>query len=157
MPIDPSLPIIDCDIHPSPSKENPLETFIPKDIQEALRQGMASLKSHAYVNPFGVTRRDANCHDPKKVGEELLDRYNVAYGILQPPGMGVSLIHNIDVANAMAQAWNDWTINTWLAADKRYYGSLAVNMNDPVAAVKEIHRVGDHPQVLQISITGEAV
>jgi predicted TIM-barrel fold metal-dependent hydrolase len=157
MAIDGSLPIIDCDIHPSPSKENPLEAFVPKEIQEALRQGMGSHKGHAYANPFGVTRRDANCQDPGVVGRDLLDRYNIAFGILQPPGMSVSLIHNIDVANGMARAWNDWTINTWLGADKRFYGSVAVNMNDPVAAVKEIPRVGGHPQMKQISITGEAV
>jgi predicted TIM-barrel fold metal-dependent hydrolase len=157
MPLDPALPVIDCDIHPGPGKDNPLDPFVPENIREALRQGMGSLKGHAYANPFGVTRRDANCHDPKQVAIELLDRYNLAYGVLQPPGMSVSIIHNIDVANAMATAWNDWTINTWLAADDRYLGSVAVNMNDPPAAAKEIRRVGSHPRMVQISITAESI
>jgi predicted TIM-barrel fold metal-dependent hydrolase len=157
MAIDSSVPVIDCDVHPSPSKDFPLEPFIPNDFREALRQGMASNKSHAYTNPFGVTRRDAQCHDPVKVGSELLDRYGIAYAALQPPGMNVSIIHNLDVANAMATAWNDWEINTWLAADKRYLGSIACNMNDPPAAAKEIRRVGGHPQIVQVSVTTEAL
>jgi len=157
MPVEPILPVIDCDIHPSPSKDLPLEPFIPEDFREALRQGMGSNKSHAYANPFGVTRRDVNCHDPVKVAADHLDRYNIAYGILQPPGMQVSIIHNIDVANAMAVAWNDWQINTWLAADKRYRGSVCCNMNDPPAAAKEIRRAGKHPQMVQISVTTEAL
>jgi predicted TIM-barrel fold metal-dependent hydrolase len=155
MPID--LPIIDCDIHPSAGKNNPLDPFVPADIREALRQGMASNKGHAYVNPFGVCRRDTDCGDPARVAVELLDRYHIVHGILQSPGMGISIIHNIDIANALATAWNDWQINTWLAADARYCGSVAVNMNDPPAAAKEIRRVGSHPKMVQISVTDEAL
>ena len=157
MPLDPTLPVIDCDIHPSPGKTNPLNPFIPADFKEAIRQGMASMKGHAYVNPFGVQRRDANCHDPAQVAIDLLNRYHIVYGVLQPPGIGVSIIHNIDVASAMAAAWNDWQIHTWLPVDKRYLGSLNLNMNDPPAAVKEIHRVGPNPRMVQISITGESL
>jgi predicted TIM-barrel fold metal-dependent hydrolase len=71
--------------------------------------------------------------------------------------MYVSLTRNIDVGSALATAWNDWLVETWLNADKRFLGSVSVNMNDPVAAAAEIRRIGGHEQMVQVLVTGESV
>lgn len=152
-----AVPIIDCDIHPDATKANPLDPFVPESAREGLRQGLGGSPSMGYANPFGVTRRDARCEDPLQVGIDHLDRYNIRYGILQPPGMRVSLTLQPDMGNALARAWNDWQINTWLAADRRYLGSICVNLNDPAEAVKEIRRVGGHPQMVQVNVGGESI
>lgn len=150
------VPLIDCDIHPSATRENPLDPFVPPDYREALRQGMGGSPSTGLGNPFGVQRRDARCDDPTEVARDHLDKYGISYGVLQPPGMKVGLTNNIDVGSALARAWNDWQIETWLAADRRYLGSVCINPNDPDEAVKEIHRAGKHDQMVQINLSGES-
>ncbi|HEV7300285.1 MAG TPA: amidohydrolase family protein [Tepidisphaeraceae bacterium] len=151
-----AIPLIDCDIHPEATKDNPLDPFVPEEAREMMRQGLSGSPGTGYSNPFGVTRRDAECKDPNKIGVDHLDKYGIRYGILQPPGMKASLTNQPDAANAIARAWNDWQINTWLAADKRILGSVCINVNDPQAAVKEIRRAGAHPQMVQVNVSGES-
>lgn len=152
-----TIPIIDCDIHPSDSPALPLLPHIPKAYHEAIRSGMAANRGAGYSNPFGVIRRDADCTDPRQTARDHLDRYNITYGVLQPPGLKVSLTNNIDVGNALATAWNDWQIAHWLPADERYLGSICVNMNDPAAAARELRRAaGAHPRMKQLNIPGES-
>ena len=57
----------------------------------------------------------------------------------------------------VARAWNDGQIEHWLKADPRYRGSIAVNMNDPAAAVREIHRArAAHERMKLVLVCGEA-
>ena len=144
------LPFVDCDIHPYATKELPLAPHIPAAFREAVGQGYGSSPSHGYQNPFGVNRRDANCGAPTDVIENLFEPYGIVYGVLQPPGMKMGIVRNIDVGNALARAWNDWQIEGWLQADARLLGSICVNPNDPDAAIAEIKRVGTHPQMVQV-------
>lgn len=149
-------PCIDCDIHPMASAEYPVEPFVPADFREALQQGLGASPQMGYANPFGVIRRDANCTDPQAVVRDHLDRYDLTYAIIQPPGLGVSITSQIDVGSALARAWNDWQIEHWLALDKRFLGSICINVNDPEAAVAEMRRVADHPQMVQLNLPGES-
>lgn len=149
-------PCIDCDIHPFATEDFPLAPFIPKNFRDAVAQGFGSQPGHGYQNPFGVNRRDVEAPNPKGWAKALFDEYDIVYGVLQVPGMSASLTHNVDVGNALARAWNDWQIENWLGADNRYLGSVCVSMNDPVAAVAEIHRAGQHPQMAQVTVCGES-
>jgi predicted TIM-barrel fold metal-dependent hydrolase len=149
-------PIIDCDIHPYPSEKYPVEKFLPAEFREAVRMGMDVAPGSGHANPFGVNRRDADCSDPEKVARDHLDKYNIAYAVLQPIGIHVSLTRSIDVGCAMARMWNDWQVATFLAADKRFLGSVCINVNDPAKAAAEIRRIGPHPQMVQVGVGGEA-
>jgi predicted TIM-barrel fold metal-dependent hydrolase len=149
------IPIIDCDVHPEASAQYPIEPFVPEEYREAMRQGLGGSPSTGYTNPFGVNRRDVRCNDPHETATALLDRYGIAYGVLQPPGMKASLTVNIDVGSAIARAWNDWQMG-WIAADNRFLGSICINVSDPAAAVKEIRRVGAHKQMVQVVVSGES-
>jgi predicted TIM-barrel fold metal-dependent hydrolase len=150
------VPLIDCDIHPFTSPAFPLEPHIPEKMRTAVEQGQASMPGHGYANPFGVIRRDMPAKDPDVWARELLDRYGIVYGVLQPAGLSISLTHNIDVGTALARAWNDWQMATWLAHDARWLGSICVNMNDPQQAAAEIRRAGQHPQMVQVIVCGES-
>ncbi len=150
-------PIVDCDIHPSASTERPLDPYVPAAFQEALKQGMGAAPMQGYANPFGVNRRDIVCNDPLKTAGNHLDKYGISYGVLQPPGLSVSLTHNIDVGSALAEAWNAWQLAEWLAADARYLGSICINTADPKRAVKLIRTYGAHPQMVQVVVCGESV
>lgn len=153
---DELYPLIDCDIHPHAPKHNPIEPHIPAHFREAMRQGMGGAPGQGYSNPFGVTRRDATCDDPVQTARDHLDRYNIAYGVLQPPGLKASVTSSIDAGSAIAQAWNDWQAKTWLPVDDRYLGSICINMHDPLVAAREIRRWGDNKRMAQIVISGEA-
>lgn len=151
-----ALPMIDCDIHPTANKL-PVGPYIPAAFQEAMKQSMGSQPSQGYGNPFGVQRRDAACDTPDELGRDLLDKYGIVYGVLQPPGLSVSLSVNIDVGTAKAQAWNDWQTAEWLEKDDRFLGSICINVNDPQAAVKEIRRAkAQHARMVQIIVGGES-
>ncbi|MDQ3812940.1 MAG: amidohydrolase family protein, partial [Armatimonadota bacterium] len=151
------LPLIDCDIHPYATEALPLKPHIPENFRQAVAQGQASQPGQGFQNPFGVNRRDASCATPQEVIEQHFERYGIAYGVLQPPGLSISLAANIDVGCAVARAWNDWQIEHWLAADARFLGSICVNMNDPAQAAAEIRRAARHPQMVQVIVTGESV
>ena len=151
-----ALPIIDCDIHPT-AHSRPVGPYIPAAFQEAIRQGLGGQPGQGYANPFGVERRDASCDDPHQAASDLFDRYGIAYGVLQPPGISVSLSTNIDAGTAKAQAWNDWQIAEWLKADDRYLGSICVNMNDAPRAAQEIRRAkAAHKNMVQVLTCGES-
>jgi uncharacterized protein len=149
--------IIDCDVHPSASKERPLDPYIASEFREALRQGMGSAPGQGYANPFGVDRRDASCNDPHLTARDHLDKYGIAYAVLQPPGFSASLTHNIEVGSVLAEAWNEWQLAEWLAVDSRYLGSICVNTSDTKRAVELIRTYGKHPQMVQVITTGESV
>ena len=135
--MDPNhVPIIDCDIHPYVSKQCPIDPFIPEAFREAVRQGLGGAPTTGYSNPFGVKRRDADCSDPAQLARDHLDRYGIAYGVLQPPGLKVSLTNHIDVGSALARAWNDWQVEHYLSHDPRLLGSICINVNDPDARLQ---------------------
>lgn len=150
--------IIDCDIHVYANEQCPLEPFIPARFRDALSFRQGTSPAHGYANPFGVDRRDLDARTPADVVRMHLDPLEITYGVLQPqPGYSVSLIHAIDVGNAMAQACNDWLIETYLKHDPRFLGSVCVNLSDPKAAAAEIRRVGGHPQMAQVLTCAEVV
>ncbi len=153
----PDFPIIDMDIHPRESRLCPLEPHIPEYAREAIKQYLGGQPGTGYSNPRGgADRKDAVCLDPKQVAIDHLDPMNIAYAVIQSPGMRVSLTNQIDVGSALAIAYNDWQIEHWLSADERYLGSICVNMRDPIAAVREIKRCAQHKKNVQLCICGES-
>jgi predicted TIM-barrel fold metal-dependent hydrolase len=149
--------IIDCDIHPYVSEQCPIEPFVPASLRLAVEQGLANRPTHGYSNPFGLIRRDAHCQSARQLVDEHLDKFDIEFCVLQPPGVGVSQINNIDVANGMAEAWNDWQIENYLKRDQRILGSICVNMADPPTAVREIRRMAKScPRMVQVIVPGES-
>lgn len=149
-------PCIDCDIHPYATKEMPLTPFIAENFRPAVEQGMGNQPGHGYQNPFGVNRRDVEAPDPVIWAKQLLDRYDIVHAVLQPPGLSTSLAANVDVGAELGRAWNRWQTEHWLEVDRRYLGSICVNMNDPHQAATEIRRQAVNPQMVQVTVTGES-
>lgn len=148
--------IIDCDLHPYPNEDYPLDPYLPDKLRLALKQHQDSRPTHGFANPFGLLRRDVPASDPGVLKERVLDPYNVAYGVLISPGLSASIIHSIPVATGLARAYNDWIIHSFLEDDERFLGSVSVNLSDPEAAATEIRRAADHPRMVQVCVSGEA-
>lgn len=111
-----------------------------------------------YYSPVGVIRRDATpdsggpaASDPAYLIADHLDRYGIDYAVLTgAEALALSVHPDPDYANALASAFNDWTVSTWLEFSPRFKGSVFVNCGDPTAAAAEIDRVGGHPDLVQV-------
>lgn len=119
---------------------------------------MTTRPGHGYSNPKGNhLRDDCRFHSPEDFENEYLNRYGVTFAVLQPqPTMDYGLMHSVDTGNIYCRAGNDWLVDVYLSRSTRYLGSICINANDPLAAAEEINRLGDHPQMVQVLVPGEA-
>ena len=152
----PKQPIIDADIHNTVDRQRMLE-FLPEPWRTRYASGNAGPGHLGYWNPNGVMRADAVTSDgirvesrPDLLAREFLDPYGIEYGVLNPPGMHLGLSPEPDYAAALCRATNDVIVNDWLPADDRFLGSILVSQADPHLAAKEIHRLGEHPRMVQV-------
>jgi len=154
-PADSRLGIIDCDIHPFP-KPGALDRYLPERWRKHLAQygkfntgPYADRGTYPRFQPY-LSRRDAfppNGGAPGSdvgfIREQLLDRYNIAYGVLEPL-LGGNTSRNLDEAAALCSAMNDWQAHEFTDPEPRLRASILVPQDDPDAAVKEIEkRAGD--------------
>ena len=144
--------LIDADVHQSLPD---LHRYLPRhwrDRWSAVGLGAGT----GYVNPRGVLRRDTAppaggppASDPAYVVEDHLDRFGIDHAVLTGPFV-LPLGTDPDYLNAVAVAVNDATQEEWLSASPRFRGSVLVNSDDPAAAVREIERLGDRPEMVQV-------
>lgn len=150
------LPIIDTDIHPivDPAR---VPDFLPEPWRSRYRMGNEGPGTLGYWNPNGVRRSDAIApdgtpiaNDPHHLARLFFDVYGLEYGILNEEHQRVGLSPEPDYAAALVSAINDVIVNDWLPVDPRFRAAIYVSPLDPEAAAREIHRLGDHPGVVQV-------
>lgn len=144
--------LIDTDVHQSLPG---LHDHLPRhwrDRWSAVGLGAGS----GYLNPRGVLRRDAvpptgggPASDPVFLLRDHLDRYDIDYAILTGPFV-LPLGTDPDYLNAIATAVNDATLEDWLSVSPRLRGSILINSDDPSAAVQEIERLAERPEMAQV-------
>ncbi|GAA0599041.1 amidohydrolase family protein [Virgibacillus siamensis] len=153
--------IVDTDIH-----ERAQYSDIVDKLDEPFRHYIENChwmqeKHMPYTQPTvaGVDRADAALADGRPAGtdlgfmqEQLLDEIGhdvgILTGALDPSPSSMHGWH--EMATALATAYNDWQIETWLNQDKRLYGSVHIAAQDRDGAIKEIERVGSHPKMVQV-------
>ncbi len=148
--------IVDCDIHPLLDPKR-IAHFLPQPWKRRWESGNRGSGVLGYWNPNGVSRRDAVLpdgrrieSDPKALAEHHFDRYGVAFGVLNMATFSHAVSPEGDYGSAVCSAINDVLVNDWLPVDSRFRASLVVSPVDPELAVKEIHRLGDHPGLVQV-------
>jgi predicted TIM-barrel fold metal-dependent hydrolase len=159
MSAEPAGPtLIDTDVH---NAFGDMTEFLPRVWHDRWRFAAGGVGA-IYHNPRGVLRRDvsppngaAPASDPQYLVTDHLDRYGIDYAILTGPGV-LGLGPDPDYSNAIAAAYNDCTIATWLPVTARFKGSVVVNADDPPAAAEEIRRVGEHPDMVQVLMASVA-
>lgn len=164
------LCVIDCDVHPKCSMDD-LKPFMAKhwlDMLDVLgprpRHGFVSGYPYPKSQPQAA-RRDAwppggglPGSDLKFMRDQLLDFYDMDYGILNflsPTGQGVQ---NSDLSVAMAYAANEAARVRWTGPEPRLKASIVVPYEDGAESAKEIDRVAgmsDYAQVQMLSRTSE--
>jgi predicted TIM-barrel fold metal-dependent hydrolase len=145
--------IIDCDIHQTwPTDE------VRQRLPKALQQTEWSPPSTFLTSPIGVLRQDALPEEggsagssPRKMIEQHMDPFGICAGVLTGSGiLGLGIHPNVHYAAALARAYNDALADTWLQADDRFYGSIIITPQDPLAAAEEIRRWAGHPRMVQV-------
>ncbi|ALS21419.1 MULTISPECIES: amidohydrolase family protein [Paenibacillus] len=148
--------IIDCDFHQTLKSYDDLKPYLPRVWWPRLSAPEASLPITIF-KPIPLSRRDASPgnglpagSDPEYAISDALDRYNISKAILTGSLLTISAHNNPDYAAAVASAFNDYTLDTWIPTDDRWLASILVATQDPLLAAKEIDRLGSHPKVVQV-------
>lgn len=148
---------IDTDIHSATNPKH-IEARLPQPWRARYAGGNRGPGHLGYWNPNGVMRSDTRLEDGRKIEAEpellarhFFDAHKLDYGILNPAGsLHIGLSPDIDYAAAVASAANDAVVEEWLPADSRFRASIVVAPNDPQLAAEEIHRLADHPGMVQV-------
>jgi predicted TIM-barrel fold metal-dependent hydrolase len=162
--------IIDCDIHNAPASERALERHLPArwklsatsglDASIAARRLMLVDRSYLGCDYPRPTPRAARvdawppgggppASDLDFMREQLLDRYGIACGVLNPlTGAGEEL--DTQRGAELARAVNDWLVEEWLEREPRLRASIVVAYEDGELAAQEIHRRGEDPRFVQV-------
>ncbi len=82
------------------------------------------------------------------VQEQLLNGWNIEYGILNPL-VGVGEQRNLAYGAALARAVNEWQLHDWVEPEPRLRGSVVVPWEDGELAAAEIDHWGGHPAFVQ--------
>lgn len=154
--------IIDVDIHPKPDPSRVAE-LLPEPWHMRYLSGNKGPGYPGYWNPVGVRRSDAVLPDgsevastPHGLASYFLDAYGIEYGLLNVDDLSICVSPEANYSAAVVSAINDVIIRDWLPADPRLRASLIVSPVDPSLAAREIHRLGDHPGVVQVLMPSAA-
>ena len=156
-----SLTVIDCDVHPYPNTIHDLTPFMSdRWVQYVKQSGFAAPPGTQYPKGYEMAaRRDAwppnglrPGADPDFVREQLLDEWDMQYGILTPL-YAAGHVHNDDFSIALARAVNEWQRHVWLDSDERWRSSITVTPQIPEAAAEEIRRCGKDGRFVQVILT----
>ena len=153
-------PIIDCDIHNELDSDRDLYPYLPGRWLEYIKTYGTRGPSGAYYPRFTNRRTDAFPPSGRGAGTEvdftrrqLLDEWNVAYGILNPLTPAGSQL-NPEFDAALATAVNEWQVAEWLDKDERLRASMILPFEHADFAVAEIERRAKDRRFVQVQFTG---
>jgi predicted TIM-barrel fold metal-dependent hydrolase len=149
-------PIVDVDVHNTVASPAVLKEYLPSRWQD-----YASVTPPVPNTTIGlgfftpappVRRRDGGppASTYQHIKEDVLEAGNVFKAILTH-GIGqYPELSNHDFMLDCCRAANDWMVDKWLTLDERLATVLVVPTQMPEEAAAEIHRLGDHPQMVGI-------
>ncbi len=149
------LQLLDTDIHNEFPRPDVLKPFLAKEWYPWLEGGLG-FAGRSYGIGLGnmgnaVRPEDGMCAaDPDWVVRQLITPYGIDVGILTGTIMGLGIQNNHRFMAALAQAYNDWTLATWVRPHPCFKGSILVTPQNVAAAVREIHRLGEDPGMVQV-------
>lgn len=155
-----SLNLVDCDVHQEFHSWEDLRPYLGPAWWERIgpkgppfgRRAYENVRGHIIsedmINP--ATGRAAD--DPAWVKDLLFKHYGVDLGILTSNILSLDAHPNVAMAAAVARAYNDWTLDTWVRPHPEFKGSIVVATQDPESAVAEIERLADEPGIVQVLV-----
>ncbi len=158
--------VVDTDVHHDYHDKEDLYPYLSQTHRERLRDYGFGGGGGIYANNGGVLGRRGDTLDPddpedkttaaKNVGNVrklLLDGAGIDAAILTGSSInGTNGMTDLDYASALCRAFNDYSLEHWLAADPRFRLAMAINGQDPQGAAAEINRIGDDPRVVAVIV-----
>jgi predicted TIM-barrel fold metal-dependent hydrolase len=139
-------------------RERFLGSGLGAGVRMAGDQGVRGWRADSLVDGKPPDGRAVVSASPALVREQLLDGCGVGWALLTGGQMYATSCHpDIDYANALARAFNDFTVSQWLASDERFRFAIAVNAHDPEWSAAEIRRLGENPNVVAVLLPGGAL
>jgi predicted TIM-barrel fold metal-dependent hydrolase len=170
IPAQSRLRLIDCDVHHALRDMSDLYPYLAKQWRDHLDSyGVRMAVPFSASSPYpkaapALSRGDAwppgggpPGSDLGFLQEQLLDRYDVEYGMLHlltPQGMDQ---RNQDLGAALCRAINSWVVEHWTSRDKRLRAAIMVPGEDTAAAVAEIEHWAGHPDFAQVSMVTHTI
>lgn len=156
------LHVIDTDIHNDLPSYDELKPFLATQWHPWL-EGGTGFAARAYANTGSgrmddaVRPEDNLCAgDPDWVVEQLMRTYQIDVGVLTGSVIGIGVQHNTRFLAALTRAYNDWTLETWVRRYACFKGSILVTGQDAETDAREIHRLGEHPGMVQVLMASAA-
>lgn len=157
------LRCIDTDIHNDLPSYQELKPYLAPEWHPWLEAGGPGVAARYYANTGSgrmddaVREEDGLCAgDPDWVVQQLMTKYRIDLGILTGSIIGLSVQHNDRFWTAVAGAYNDWTLETWVRPYQCFKGSILVAPQYPKGAAAEIRRLGDDPGMVQVIMASAA-
>lgn len=150
-------PIIDCDIHNAPSSDTDLSKYLSPRWRRhheifGLRGHFGDYYPQANLNAARVDAWSPSGLPPGSdlafLQEQLLDHWNIEYGILNPL-LYVAGQLNLEYGAALSSAFNEWLADAWLDREPRLRASMKVPYEDGELAAAEIDRVAPDRRFVQ--------
>jgi predicted TIM-barrel fold metal-dependent hydrolase len=151
--------VIDSDVHHTLPDWETLQPYL----QEPWRSKILQPNSHVGGLGLGAGRNRLDsvgpdggrpASDPAFTIQQLIVENHIDVAVLTGNVYGWNVHPNPEYANAVMTAFNDWTIDHWLAPHPQFRGSITVNSNDPEAAAAEIDRLGERDDMVMAIIGG---
>jgi predicted TIM-barrel fold metal-dependent hydrolase len=160
-----ALQLVDCDVHQEMSGWEDLRPYLGPAWWERIgskgppfgRRAYENVRGHIISEDMIDPRSGKAAADPAWVKQELCAKYGVDVGVLTSNVLGLSSHPNTALSSAVARAYNDWTLDTWVRPHREFKGSIIVAPQDTEGAVAEIERLADDPGIVQVLIFSGAI
>ena len=157
--------LVDCDVHPAMTRAllmarvggpwrrhferyglrtTPITEFYPR----ARNRGMR-------VDAWPDAPGSIPGSDPDLLVRQLLDEYDIDFGILNPLGL-LECNEVAGFAAELARVMNDWIEQDWLERDPRLLGAIVVPHEHPAEAVAEVTRRAADRRWVQVLLPSSA-
>ncbi len=157
--------LVDCDCHHTWRQVEDIFPFLPRRYVESIKDFGTMLPKAPYTNVRSKKglhfRLDHPVEDETDLAEFTIEHHLNRYGIDVALLTGSSVysaagIPDLDYATALCRAFNDFTIEHWIAKDPRLLMTIAVPVHAPEEAAREIERLGPHPAVAGVMMPAGA-
>ncbi len=164
---DSDFGVIDCDVHHWLRNLDDLIPYLSASFQRQVKEQGFLFPGSGYFNaPRQAVRTDLaadfnledyNGHEEgwnlERLRKEHLDRWHIDYAVLNSGVVYTSsVIPDCDYAAAICRAFNDWSLEQWIAQEPRLKLAMSISTSDPQLAAAEIDRIGDDPNVVAVLV-----
>jgi uncharacterized protein len=152
--------IIDADIHQTYTHHREVAQYMTGPFRTRCLESGFGYPGGMYYSSVGGVRKDAFPENGvpgssyELMKEQHLDFHHIDVGILNGGAMlGINLMTEYDYPAALASAYNDWLLDTWLKKDKRFLGSMMIASQNIEASISEVQRLGAEDKIVQVLIS----